>query len=198
MTNKLFYVNIKDILGEKMAGDIKNDKTIKENIIIGDSAIIFLAHKRDKNLVLNEINEHAQSGTFIQILEDVATKALVSTGLHSKRDTHKKGQGKNPVYQWSKTTNGGPRLYLDVSSHNGKPVYIIYVIGNKQSQDTDFLKAYHRRQQMLAEKIDIHAQIEETLKQIEENQPVLPKIIAHHYGRHSETRKKNKQKTKAS
>ena len=181
-----------------MAGNTRNDKTIEKNVIIGESAIIFLAHRQDKNTVLEEIKEHSQSGTFIQILEDVATKALVSTGLHSKRDTHNRGQGRNPVYQWSKTTNGGPRLYLDVSSYNGKPVYIIYVIGNKTSQDTDFMRAYNRRQQMLTEGINIQEEIENAIKGVEENPPTQPKIVAHHYGYYSEKKKNEKQKTLAS
>ena len=185
-----------------MAGDQKNNNSIEQNIIIGEKAIIFLYHKQNKDVLLDEIQRHAQSGRFIQILEDVANKGVEATGLKTKRDTHSKGQGKNPVYEWSKQTNGGPRLYLDVSSHNGKFVYIIYLVGDKQSQDTDFAKAYNRRVQIQREGIDVHAEIEKTQASIQNDgnngDYIKPKVVAHHYGQYTQqTKQKKHQKQRA-
>ena len=178
-----------------MAGNIKNNYTIGNNVIIGENSIIYLFHRTDKNTLLEEIQKHSQSGTFIQILEDVATRGLEATGLKIKRDTHSKGQGKNAVYEWSKVTNGGPRLYLDVSDFDGKRVYIIYSVGNKCSQDNDFNKAYNRRNQIKKEGIDIHAEIEQEMNEIQLRQntrPVPPRVVAHHYGQAQTNVKKNK------
>ena len=162
-----------------------------QNVIFGEKAIIYLYHKPERNTVLEEVVKHNFSGDFLNIFKKVATHGSENVGLISKIDTHRRGQGKKAITEWSKSKSGGPRLYLDVQYYKGKPVYIILLAGDKSSQNNDFEKAYNRRLQL---DILIKENKINFLQEIIDAEPKQkPKTITYHQGKNKKQANKNYQ-----
>ena len=125
----------------------KNEKKAG-NVIVGEKAIIWLFHTPDKNEVLNEVVKHPSfSADFLNFFKRASENELSSVsgwGYHC--DHRKHGQGKRKVWSYGKQKSGGPRIYLTVSSYGDKPLYVVFLVGDKnsQKQSDEYDRIYNR------------------------------------------------------
>ena len=152
-----------------------------ENVIFGEKAIIYLFHRDDKNTVLEEVGKHNFGGEFLNTFKKVALNGSENVGFISKVDTHRRGQGRKGVTEWSIRKNGGPRLYVDVQHYGEKPVYVVLVVGDKSSQANDFDRAYRRREQL--ETLIKVGRINFLQEIIDAEPKEEPKVVSHHRGK---------------